>query len=436
MTDATVSGLLSFIKKSPSPFHACRELAALFQNSGFIQLDEKQAWNLESGKAYFYTRADASIVAFRLGENTSERGMRLVGAHTDSPCLKVKPSPELFKQGYTLLGIEVYGGALLNPWFDRDLSLAGRVSGVNEQGELQSSLVDFERAIATVPSLAIHLNREANQNKTTNPQKEMNALLCAARKDFSFRDLLLEQANQQLAEQAAGSEQNYTEILDFNLSFYDVQAPSVIGLGDEFIASARLDNLLSCYLAAQALMNSDTDQTAVLVCNDHEEIGSRSEAGAQGTILKDLSSRICEIESERQQMLRHSMMFSIDNAHGIHPNYPDRHDDSHGPIINQGPVIKFDADQSYATSSDTAAFVRWLASQDKAIPLQSFVTRADMRCGSTIGPITATNLGIRTVDIGNPQFAMHSCRELAGVKDAGYMCDLVERFYAAKNVSF
>lgn len=431
MSNSVVKGLLSFLKNSPSPYHACRELSALFSANGFIQLEEKESWSLEAGKAYFYTRSDASIVAFRLGKNPANNGIRLVGAHTDSPCLKVKPSPELSKQGYSLLGVEVYGGALLNPWFDRDLNLAGRVTGLNTQGELVSSLVNFDRAIATVPSLAIHLNREANQNKSTNPQKEMNALLCSSLGDFSFRELLLKEVNKTLEK-----EKQFQEVLDFNLSFSDMQAPSVIGLNDEYIASARLDNLLSCYLSADALIKSDTDQTAVLVCNDHEEIGSRSEGGAQGTILNDLMSRIAQSENDRQQMLRSSMMFSIDNAHGIHPNYPEKHDESHGPKINEGPVIKFDADQSYATSSETAAFVRWLATQDNEIPLQSFVTRADMRCGSTIGPITANNLGIKTVDIGNAQFAMHSCREMTGVADAHYLSDLVGRFYKVNKLPF
>ena len=430
MTDTSIDGLLSFLKNSPSPYHACRELCAMFLAHNFVQLEEKHNWVLETGKAYFYTRSDASIVAFKLGQNPVDRGLRLVGAHTDSPCLKVKPCPELDKQGYALLGVEVYGGALLNPWFDRDLSLAGKVTGLTKEGELKSALVDFKKAIASIPSLAIHLNREANQNKSTNPQTEMNALLSMKMGNFSFRDLLLGEVNRQNSDLA------FSEILDFNLSFYDVQEPSLIGLENDFIASARLDNLLSCYLGAEALIHAGTAQTTVLVCNDHEEVGSRSEAGAQGTLLKDLTCRLVPDEAQRQQMLRHSMMFSIDNAHGVHPNYADRHDDKHGPVLNQGPVIKFDADQSYASSSETAAFVRWLASQSDPVPIQGYVTRADMRCGSTIGPITASSLGIRTVDIGNPQFAMHSCRELAGVDDTKYMRVLIDRFFATSQLPF
>lgn len=428
MISHSIESLLAFLQASPSPFHATKSLENIFMQKGFTALNEKDTWLLTEGGRYFYTRADSSFVAFQVGKNLAEQGIRLIGAHTDSPCLKVKPSPELSNRGYSRLGVEVYGGALLNPWFDRDLSLAGRVTGVNASGELQSVLVDFELPIAVIPSLAIHLNREANKNKTVNPQNEMNALLCSVDAKFSFRELLCQRAN------AQNPEAKLSEILDFNMSFYDVQRPSLVGLKQEYFSSARLDNLLSCYLAAESLSQSDTEQTAVLICNDHEEVGSRSEAGAQGTMLNDLLVRLLPDGSERQRALRNSMMFSVDNAHGVHPNYADKHDASHGPIINQGPVIKFDADQGYATSSDTAAFVRWLAEKDSEIPLQSFVMRADMRCGSTIGPITATNIGIKTVDIGNAQFAMHSIREMAGVQDAHYMRTLLDRFIKTDSI--
>ncbi len=426
MSNERIEGLLQFLHKSPSPFHATANLAALFELKGYAQLNEADSWSLSAGEKYYYTRSDATFVAFRVGSNPVEKGVRLLGAHTDSPCLKIKPTPEIRGKGYHQLGVEVYGGALLNPWFDRDLSLAGRVTGLDASGVLVSSLVDFEKAVAYVPSLAIHLNREANKNKTVNPQTEMNLLLDISDDKFNFRDVLLEAVNTQ--NPAAG----ITQVLDFNISAYDVQPPAVVGLRDAFLASARLDNLLSCYVAAESLLAcSDLEggeQTTVLVCNDHEEVGSRSEAGAQGTILNDLFSRLEPQADSRQRMLRTSLMFSIDNAHGVHPNYTDRHDANHGPRLNAGPVIKFNSDQSYATSSDTAAFVRWLAKDGEELPVQSFAIRADMRCGSTIGPITAANLGIKTVDIGVPQFAMHSTRELAGIADIMYLRELLDRF--------
>ena len=419
-----LSELLHFLHQSPTPFHAVKHLLSRFKQAGFSALDERDSWQLTVGQTYVYTRSDASIVAFRLGQDLAERGLRIVGAHTDSPCLKLKPSPELTRHGCKQLGIEVYGGALLNPWFDRDLSLAGRVSGLNEQGALVSALVNFERAIACIPNLAIHLDRQANQNKSVNAQSDMNAILCRADNNVSFQESLLEQVNKE------NPELNMRRILDFNLSFYDVQPPATIGLANDFIASARLDNLLSCYLGAESLLAADTDQTAVLICNDHEEVGSCSEVGAQGTLLNDLVARLCMDEDRRQRCLRQSVLFSVDNAHAIHPNFADKHDAEHAPKINAGPVLKYNADQSYATSSDTAAFVRWLAEQEPGIDLQHFAVRADMRCGSTIGPITAANTGLKTVDIGNAQWAMHSCRELAGVNDCSALFQLLQRFYS------
>jgi aspartyl aminopeptidase len=430
MTAFDLQGLLRFLGASPSPFHAVKNLCEMFAGAGFNRLDERAVWKLQAGEAYFYTRSDASIVAFRMGSDVSENGLRIVGAHTDSPCLKLKPQPELNRNNYSMLGVEVYGGALLNPWFDRDLGLAGKVTGLNTSGDLVSALVNFDTPIAYIPSLAIHLNREANSNKTVNPQKEMNALLSLSEGDRSFMDVLLERVKSE------NPNLDFDSLLNFNLSFYDLQAPAIIGLSDEFIASARLDNLLSCFLGAQSLIDSDKQQSAVLICNDHEEVGSRSDVGAQGTMLNDLISRLCPDPIDRQRCVRHSMMFSVDNAHGIHPNYPDRHDASHGPMLNSGPVIKFDADQSYATSPETAALVRVLAQADPELPLQEFVTRADMRCGSTIGPITAANTGVKTVDLGNPQFAMHSCRELAGAQDCGTMHSLLTRFLNVSKIPF
>lgn len=424
MTDSC-SALLDFLKRSPTPFHACQNLSELFAEAGYKALDEGEDWQLEQGQNYFYSRADSAFVAFKYRQGIEREGIRLVGTHTDSPCLKVKPEPELHSKGYLRLGVEVYGGVLLNPWFDRDLSMAGKISGLNTQGKLESALIDFQRAVATIPSLAIHLNRDANVNKTVNAQKELNALLAYSDKQ-SFRELLLAEAKRQ------NPDLNIEQVLDFNISFYDTQAPALLGLNNEFIASARLDNLLSTYIAAAAMLESDADKSAILICNDHEEVGSRTDAGAQGTMLKDLLARVVPDAAVRQSVQRKSFLMSIDNAHGIHPNYPDKHDQNHGPTLGKGPVIKFNANQSYATSSDSSAVVRWLAqSGSTEIPLQSFAMRADMACGSTIGPLTASNVGIPTVDIGVPQFAMHSIRELAAVQDVDSMRELVIRFLKA-----
>ena len=429
MNSVTIDELLAFLQASPTPYHATAYLLERFERAGFELLDERAPWQLQAGKAYCVSRADASLVAFRVADDLAARGVRLLGAHTDSPCLKVKPHPELDKSACRLLGVEVYGGALLAPWFDRDLSLAGRVSGLNSKGELVSALVDFKEAIAVIPSLAIHLNREVNNGRAINPQKEMNALLHLSSGTVrSFREILLTQM------QREHPSLDVREVLEFNVSFYDVQAPAIVGLEREFLASARLDNLLSCFNGAQALIEASGRETAILICNDHEEVGSRSESGAQGTLLNDVLAHLLPDAAARHQCLRRSLMLSVDNAHAQHPNYADLHDTNHAPMLGAGPVIKFDANQGYATHSSGAAFVRWLARQGEVIPLQHFVMRADMRCGSTIGPITATNSGIATVDIGSPQFAMHSCRELASVADVASMQQLLLRFVEAEQI--
>ncbi len=405
--------LLDFLAKSPTPFHAVAEMEKRLSGAGFSRLYEADEWQLGQGDGRYYViRNDSSIVAFtRSQENPVTSGFRMVGAHTDSPCLKVKPQPEINSQGYFQLGVEVYGGALLNPWFDRDLSLAGRVSFKDQQGRLKSRLIDYQRPIAVIPSLAIHLDKEANSKREINRQKHIPPILL--RNDDQqpdFRQLLLAR----LLEQHSDCEAS--QVLDYELSFYDTQLPAVVGFNREFIASARLDNLLSCYVGLQALL-AQQGQNCLLVCNDHEEVGSASAAGAQGPMLKSVLQRISGDASNFARMIDASLFISADNAHGVHPNYADRHDGNHGPRLNAGPVIKINANQRYATNSETAALFRHCCELAKT-PVQSFVVRTDMGCGSTIGPITATELGVKSIDIGVPTFAMHSIRELAGSDDA------------------
>ncbi len=416
-------GLLSFLQASPTPFHAVAEMAAQLQRAGFACLDEGQVWSLEPGGRYYVTRNDSSIIAFIYGRKAlAESGIRMSGAHTDSPCLKVKAHPEVYQHGYFQLGVEVYGGVLLNPWFDRDLSLAGKVAYLNGDGVLKSELIDFARPIAVIPSLAIHLDREVNNNRSINPQKHIVPILTqqlGAENKQDFRALLLEQLQQQLAGRCAPE-----SILDYELCFYDTQSPALVGLKQEFIASARLDNLLSCYVGLQALLAADDQTSSLLVCNDHEEVGSASACGAQGPMLKTFIERVIPDTEARSRTLDRSMMISADNAHGIHPNYSDRHDDNHGPLLNRGPVIKVNANQRYATNSETSALFRHLCKYTE-VPVQAFVSRADMACGSTIGPITAAEIGVKTLDVGVPTFAMHSVRELAGTRDAYSLYDVL-----------
>lgn len=282
------------------------------------------------------------------------RAGRLVGAHTDSPCLRVKPQPELHRKGYFQLGVEVYGGALLNPWFDRDLSLAGRVSWEDAQGELHSSLIDFGRPVAIIPSLAIHLDREANKTRSINAQTFLPVVLGQTETRPDFRELLAAELQRQGGCAPA-------RVLDHELCFYDCQPAALIGLQEEFLASARLDNLLSCHIGLRSLLDATAGPGQVLVCNDHEEVGSMSASGAQGPMLKQWFERLLPDPSRRNRALAASMLISADNAHGVHPNFADRHDDNHGPLLNAGPVIKINANQRYASNSETAALFRQLA---------------------------------------------------------------------------
>ena len=418
------NGLLDFINNSPTPFHAVRTMIDTLEQSGFKRLDESDPWSVqEQGQGYYVTRNDSSIIAFRLNQPLIDNGIRMVGAHTDSPCLKVKPNPEIVNKQYLQLGVEVYGGALLNPWFDRDLSLAGRVSYVDSSGGIANQLIDLEKAVAIIPSLAIHLDREANKDRTINQQDHLPPVLMRLPENKSdqpdFNRILLKIVNAQL-EQMGDGRAEATKILDHELCFYDVQPPAVIGLHDDFIASARLDNLLSCYTGLMALVDVNNTQNSLLVCNDHEEVGSMSAAGAQGPFLRSTLERLTVSDEDFARMIAHSSMISADNAHGVHPNYADKHDGNHGPVLNNGPVIKTNANQRYASNSETSAVFKHLC-ELADVPVQSFVVRSDMACGSTIGPITAGEIGVKTVDVGVPTFAMHSIRELAGRWDAYYL---------------
>ncbi len=423
-----ISDLLAFLASSPTPFHAVMEMEARLKKAGFNYLDEAESWAVQKGGRYYTTRNSSSIVAWVMPESgkLSESGMRMVGAHTDSPCLKVKPQPELHRHGYSQLGVEVYGGVLLNPWFDRDLSMAGRVSYLNDEGALVHGFVDFKKPVAVIPSLAIHLDREANKSRAVNAQTYLPVILGQSEEKACFKQLLQEQLSNQGFE-------DIDEILDYEISLYDTQPPAVVGMNDEFITSARLDNLLSCYMGLDSLIKSKTKQGALLVCNDHEEVGSISAAGAQGPMLSQVLERLVPDAENRVMMLARSTMISADNAHGIHPNFSDKHDANHGPIINSGPVIKINANQRYASNSETAALFRKLARQVE-VPVQAFVVRSDMACGSTIGPITAAELGVKTLDIGVPQFAMHSIREMAGVRDIESLIKVLVCFYQSEQV--
>ena len=406
-----VDRLINFLDRSPTPWHAVANISEHLEYYGFIRLDERAAWCLEAGASYFAVRSDGALVAWRQPADVD--GWTIFGAHTDSPNLRVRPDPIVKKHGYFQLGLEVYGGVLLSTWFDRDLSLAGRVAIANE-GAVLSELVDFERPVGIIPNLAIHLDRDVNKGRKINPQDELPLILSRAEKDaeMDFSEILARELGRSVAEISA-----------FDICAYPVEASQVVGLEGEFLASARLDNLLSCFIVSEALVQNDAAAGTMIVLNDHEEIGSVSTGGADGPFLESILRR-ASISTDFERVRVNSLMVSIDNAHGVHPNYASKHDESHRPLLNEGPVVKVNANHRYATTAITQGLIEQ-AAERADVSLQYFSGRADLGCGSTIGPLTAGRLGIDTIDLGCAQFAMHSARETCGIKDPDLMLKLL-----------
>lgn len=416
----SVQDLLRYIDASPTPFHAVAETVARMQAAGFRPLEEGEPWETQPGDRVYVTRGGGSLAAFRIGHSSvAEAGFRLVGAHTDSPNLRVKPNPDLRAHGVRQLGVEPYGGVLLHTWLDRDLSLAGRV--VLESGE--SRLIDFRRPILRIPSLAIHLNRRVNdQGLVVNAQKHMAPILALNDAEAEgFATVLAKECN-------ARPEQ----ILGWDLMTYATEAPTLSGLHGEFIQAGRIDNLASCHAGLSALLakRPDTPWTQGLVLYDHEEVGSRSAQGAASDFLRSCLQRLAEdAPTAYHRAVARSFLISADMAHAIHPNYADRHEPEHQPTLGGGPVIKINVNQSYATDGESwARFEAWARRAD--VVTQRFVVRSDMGCGSTIGPITAAELGIRTVDVGNPMLSMHSAREMGASSDVAKMIGVLDAFFS------
>lgn len=439
MTDR-VTDLLRFIDRSPTPYHAVATTAERLDAAGFSRLEEGDAWSLASGDRHYVVRAGGSIVAFEVGTSApAEAGFRIVGAHTDSPNLRVKPSPDVRAHGCHQLAVEPYGGVLLHTWLDRDLSLAGRVSIANRDADpgasgpaTETRLVDFARPLLRVPSLAIHLYREIHEEGLKlNAQRHMPPLLELGDEGTPFVDLLCAELGRDGAEVEPG------DVLAFDLMAYDSQPSAQSGANDEFIHAPRLDNLASSHAGLAALEAAcaagATAATRVVVLYDHEEVGSRSSQGAAGSFLEDTLTRIADAvdAAGADAMARatsQSWLVSADMAHAVHPNYADRHEPGHRPKLGRGPVIKTNSNQAYATDAESAGFFASLCDRVGVTP-QNFVTRSDLGCGSTIGPISAARVGIRTVDVGNPMLSMHSCREMAASADVSPMIDvLIELF--------
>ena len=399
-------------------------MADRFRRQGFHQLDEREPWSSATGQSSFVIREDGALIAFAIGSTDyAQKGFRMLGAHSDSPCLQIKPLPDISAHGYRQLGVEVYGGALLHPWFDRPLSLAGRVCCRMRDDTLRMLLVDFKRPLLTIPSLAIHFDREANKSHAINAQQHLTPLFSQGVSET------LPDFNTVLLEQIAGEhpDQEVTEIAGFDLFCYDSQPPCTIGYKDEFISGSRLDNLASCFVGMRAMLEAGGDSNRLFICNNHEEIGSTSATGALGSLPLATLERLIPNAQSRQICLSRSFLISMDNAHAVHPNFADKSDAAHPILLNHGPVIKMNANQRYATNSLSKAIYQQLA-KEVSVPTQEFVMRNDMACGSTIGPLLASRLGVRTVDIGVPSLAMHSIRELTGSRDPHLLLQTILHF--------
>ena len=408
--------LRSFVDLSPSPFHAVAELVRRFTAAGFTELDERDRWSLRPGDARFVVRDGGSIIALRVGSAAlSESGARLVGAHTDSPTFKVRPRYDVHRAGFRLVGVEPYGGLLAHTWLDRELTVAGRLA-VLDGDEVATRTVVLPGAPLRLPSLAIHLDRSVRDGLVLDPQRHLVPLWSG---DLAQEDGLLEELAQVAGVDPAA-------VAGHDLVLADTQPAARTGADDTWISAPRLDDLGGCHSGSLALLAAESSaHTAVFVANDHEEAGSGSAEGARGSFLADVLARLVAAtgDADPQALLRaaaRSVLVSVDMAHAVHPNYADRHEPAHQPALGGGPVLKINANQSYATDARSGG---WFTARclQAGVPVQHFVTRGDLPCGSTIGPLTATRLGISTVDVGAPMLAMHSCRELASGTDVPLM---------------
>lgn len=425
--------LLNFIDASPSPWHAVDSVEQRLLKQGFIALPEAQAWQLETGGSYYVTRGGASIIAFTLSSQPlTESGFRIIGAHTDSPGLRLKPHAAFEGDGLVRIGVEVYGGPILATFTDRDLSVAGRVNLRTSSG-YETRLVKFDDSIMRLPNLAIHMNREVNdKGLKLNKQTELPLIFGESEAGIQADQQFLRHIAQNIGVHA-------DDILTFELNVFDTQKGSFWGANQEFITDSQLDNLASCHAALTALLACEKP-TSTVVCAlfDHEEVGSESATGASGSFLSDVINRISgnlmrhenlmHHEEEKLRALAQSFFISADMAHAYHPNYPNAYEPCHHALVNKGPVIKTNTNQRYSTNADTAA--RFITLCELAgVPYQQYAHRSDLGCGSTIGPIIASNLGISSVDVGSPMWAMHSIRESAGVLDHSYMVAVMKAMF-------
>ena len=472
MSAASAKELVSFLNASPTPFHAVHAVKERLEKAGFERLEEKEPWSSRCvpGGKYYLTRNASTIAAFAIGRQWRPGNpIAMIGAHTDSPTLRVKPISKRESNGFIQVGVETYGGGLWHTWFDRDLSMAGRVMVKEGNGNITQKLIKIERPILRIPTLAIHLDRQDpfNFNKETqlfpiaglvaaalNGQRNADDISAETRKgdvDSSpFSPLKAPtQRHHPCIVELIGKEARVqpSEIVDFEMILYDTQASCFGGVNEELLMSQRLDNQEMSFCATVGLINSISHPSSLnnevslrlISLFDHEEIGSTSAQGADGNFLPTVVRRLTALPMEKnkevdvdadayEQTLSRSFLISADMAHSINPNYSGNYESEHKPEMNKGTVIKINANARYATNSPGIVLIEE-AARKAEVPLQLFVVRNDSSCGSTIGPMLSAKLGVRTLDLGNPQMSMHSIRETGGVYDVGYAIKLFESFF-------
>ena len=413
MNDRILS-LKNYLDSAVSVYHAIDSLQKVLEEAGYTCLSENETWQLVPGGKYFMTRSGTALMAFRVPQ-TTPRGFMMSASHSDRPCFKVKENGEL-KGNYTRLAVERYGGMLIAPWLDRPLSIAGRVLVETENG-VEAKLVNIDRDLMMMPNVAIHMNRQANEGYKWNPAVDTLPLMGGKETAGKFL---------QLVEETAGG-----KVLGHDLYLYIREKASIWGLDEEYISSAALDDLACAWLCTQGFLKAGESESIPVLCVfDNEEVGSSSLQGADSDLLGLLLKRICDsLQLPLENMLSQSFMLSADNAHAIHPNHPEFADPNNAPVVNNGVVLKFNANQRYTTDGVSAAIFRKVCGKAD-VPVQTYCNRADLPGGSTLGNISLTHVSVQSADIGLPQLAMHSCYETAGVKDVIYMEDALTAFYS------
>lgn len=422
--------LVDFLYDSPSACHGVKATQKILDKNGFIEIKENDKWDLQAKGKYYVIKNDSALIAFEVGtRDIEETGLRLIGAHTDVPGFRIKPNPQMISEGkYVKLNTEVYGGPILHTWFDRPLSIAGKVSlkGASPL-KPETRLVNINKPLLIIPSLAIHMNREVNEGFKINRQVDTLPLLGLINDKLEKEDYLMNILAEEL-------KVNKEDILNFELGLYEYEKGMLIGMNEELISSGRFDDLWMVYAGIKALVDSrENEATKVMICIDNEEIGSLTAEGANSTLLNNILERIVlGLGKDREgyyRALANSIMISADLAHAVHPNLGDKHDPTNRPVLEGGPVLKIAASGSYSTDSFNGAVFAGVC-EAAGVPFQKFVNRSDVRGGTTIGPVTAANLTIPVIDMGAPVLGMHSIRELASVKDNYYTIKAFTEFFS------